>query len=307
MKYSLCGYSGHGRVAQQLLLLLVLVAQPLVALEVTDYRGRSVQLKQPAKRIVALAPHIVENAYSAGAGGQLVAAVNYSDYPEQAQQLPQLGSYKAVSVERILALEPDLVLMWATGNGENLLHQLDKLGVTVYVDEPRKLEDVARSVRDIGKLAGSQQQADAAAQDYLQTLAQLRARYGGETSISVFYQVWNEPLQTLSDDHLVSDVIRLCGGRNIFADALTLAPKINMESVLDRDPQVIVASGMGEEKPEWLDDWRRWPGLRAVRHDHLFFVPPDLIQRHTLRILSGAQLLCEQIATARAEGSEAGE
>lgn len=291
-----------GRVA--LLISLLLSLPTWGAVEVIDYLDRAVRLEQPAKRIIALAPHIVENAYSAGAGDRLVAAVSYSDYPPEARQLPQLGSYKAVSLEQILALGPDLVLLWGSGNGESMLQQLERLGLNVYVNEPRKLEDVARSVRDIGTLAGTSEIAETAARQYEQKLARLRGRYEAREPVSVLYQVWNQPLQTLNGEHLVSDVIRLCGGHNVYADAIPLAPKINMESVLARDPQAIVASGMGEERPDWLDEWKQWPALTAVKHDNLFFVPPDIIQRHTIRIVQGAELFCEHIDTARERLSE---
>lgn len=283
-----------------LLGLWLVMALPVQAdIEVTDGLDRSVTLDKPAERIIALAPHIVENTYSAGAGDKLVATVNHSDYPPEAGELPQLGSYKAVSLEQILALEPDLVLLWASGNGEETLRQLERLGVTVYASEPRELDDVAQSVIDIGTLAGTREVAETAAHKYLESLEQLREQYAEREPVSVFYQVWNKPLQTLNDEHLVSAVIRLCGGRNVYADAAPLAPKINMESVLDRNPQAIVASGMGDERPEWLDEWQDWPGLTAVQKDNLFFVPPDIIQRHTVRIVRGARLFCEHIETAR--------
>lgn len=266
---------------------------------VTDYLGRQVTLKEPARRIIALAPHIVENVYSAGAGEYLIAAVNYSDYPPAARALPQLGSFKSVNLEQILARKPDLVLVWASGNGENIVQQLERLGIVVYVDEPRRLEDIARTIRDIGKLAGTEAESELAAGNFLKNFLALQKKYESAQSISVFYQVWNEPLQTLNDEHLVSDVIRLCGGHNIYADAAVLAPKINIESVLHRNPDAIVASGMAEERPEWLDEWRRWPKLNAVAKDNLFFVPPDIIQRHTARIMDGAALFCEHLHTAR--------
>ncbi|WP_439509998.1 cobalamin-binding protein [Marinimicrobium koreense] len=282
-----------------LLLGLSLGLHALAQVQVTDDLGREIILEQPAKRLIALAPHIVENVYSAGAGDRLLAAVDYSDYPPEAQKLPPLGSAQSVSVEAVVALEPDLVLMWATGNSRTLRQQLERLGINVYVDEPRTLEDVARSVRSIGALTGTGDSAEQAAQRHLNRLAELRAQYSERTPVSVLYQVWHQPLQTLNGEHLVSDVIRLCGGRNVYADAKPLAPTINMESVLERDPQVIVASGMGEERPDWLNEWKSWSELTAVQRDNLFFVPPDLIQRHTLRILDGAELFCRHIDRAR--------
>ena len=270
-------------------------------IEVTDARGKLITLNAPAERIVALAPHLVENAYSAGAGGKLVAAVSYSDYPPAAQKLPEVGTCKTVSLEAVLALKPDLVLAWSSGNGLTAANQLERLGITVYVDEPRTLDDIAREVRTIGLLAGTAQVANKTADAWLARLQKLREAHHSSKAVSVFYQVWNQPLQTLNGEHLVSDVIRLCGGRNAFADAVSLAPKINVESVLGRNPDVIVASGMGEERPEWLDEWKQYPALTAVANNHLFFVPPDIIQRHTLRILDGAELMCQRLDQARAQ------
>lgn len=269
------------------------------AIEVTDYNGRKVMLDAPAKRIVALSPHIVENVYSAGAGGLLVGVVSYSDYPLEAKKIPQVGSYMKASFETILALKPDLVLLWGTGGGGYSIIQLENLGLTVYVDDPKKLEDVARSMRDIGVLAGTENASNKAANAYLQQLKQLREKYTGQQTVSVFYEIWNEPLQTLNGKHLVSDIMQLCGGRNIYAKAIPLAPKINIESIFERDPQMIVASGTGNKRPAWLNDWKRWPQLTAVKFDNLFFIPPDILQRHTARILQGAALFCEHIETAR--------
>lgn len=276
-----------------------LTAAECFSLEVTDYRNQKIQLKKPAQRIVALAPHIVENVFSAGAGEQLVAVVSYSNYPLAAKKIPRVGGYHNFSAEQILALQPDLVIMWQSGNGEQSVKQLEALGLTVYVDEPRKLEDIARSIKDISVLAGTQKVGETAVRAYLGKLQSLRKRTALKPPLSVFYQVWNEPLQTLNDEHLVSDVIQLCGGKNVFGDALVIAPKINIESMFERDPKLIVASGMSEERPEWLDDWKKWPALFAVKENNLFFVPPDLIQRHTARILDGAEIFCQHIETAR--------
>ncbi len=271
-------------------------AEPIM---VRDFLNRQVSLAEPARRVVALAPHIVENVFSAGAGQALVGVVSFSNFPAEAQQLPVVGSYKAFSLETILSLRPDLIIMWASGNGLKALSKLESLGVPVYVDEPATLDDVARSIGDIGRLTGTEKTALRQAERFHSELAALRARYELQTPVELFYQIWHEPLQTINGAHIINDVIELCGGQNVFADALVLAPKVNIESVLQRDPQVIIASGMSKARPEWLDQWHRWPTLRAVRDGHLFFVPPDLLQRHTLRLLQGAQRLCGQLASVR--------
>ncbi len=269
------------------------------AITVQDFAGREVTLPQPAERIVALAPHIVENLYSAGAGDRLVGVVSYSNYPAQAIEIPRVGSATAFSMEQIVALQPDLVIMWGSGNGMRTLTQLRELGIPVYVSELRRLSDVPDSIRRLGQLAGTAAVSEREALRIEEELNILQSRYIGRKRLGVFYQIWNEPLQTVNGDHLISEVIALCGGRNIFSDASSLAPRISIESVLLRDPDAIIASGMGEARPEWLDQWRSYPSLLAVRNNALFFINPDLVQRPTARVLLGAQRLCQQLDTLR--------
>ncbi len=272
---------------------------PALAITVQDFAGREVTLEQPARRIVALAPDIVENLFSAGAGDRLVGVVSYSNYPPQAKDLPEVGTYNAFSVEQILALQPDLVVMWGSGNGMQTLSKLEGLGIPVYVSELRKLSDVPESIRRLGELAGTTRVAGAEARRIESEIESLRHRYGRSRALGVFYQIWNDPLQTVNREHLISEVIALCGGRNVFGDASALAPRISVESVLLRNPDAIVASGMGEARPEWLDQWRAYPSLKAVAGDALFFINPDHLQRPTARILLGAQRLCQQLDQVR--------
>jgi iron complex transport system substrate-binding protein len=285
--------------AAVLILGLLISVSAVAEISVIDFQGRTVTLKQPAQRIIALAPHIVENVFSAGAGHKLIGVVSYSNYPAAARDLPEVGSFKSWSLETIVALDPDLILMWKSGNGLNTLVSLTGLGLPVFVSEPRKLEDIPYVIRAIGKLAATEPQSEKEALRLELGFAQLRAKYAHHQPLGVLYQVWNDPLQTLNGDHMVSAVIELCGGRNAFADAISLAPKISIESVLFRDPQVIVASGMSAARPEWLDDWHAYPSLQAVQNNALIFVNPDHMQRATARLLLGAQDLCQQMALLR--------
>ena len=291
--------------------LLFLIAASCVSLmsfasekTVVDYAGRKVSLDMPAQRIIALAPHIVENVFSAGAGDLLVGAVNYSDYPDAAKTIPRVGNIQGVSIETVVALKPDLVIGWSSGHSNNVTQKLIDLGITVYLDEPKKLEQVAKSIRDVGVLTGRQVFAEQAVARYLKTLADLEKQYQGRPPVSMLYQVWNNPLQAISGNHIIGDVIRLCGGVNIYENEPIIAPKISMESVVSRNPQAIIASGMGEERPDWLDEWLQWESLLAVQQQHLFFIPPDLIQRHTARLLQGAEMLCEHLDQVRQKQSE---
>lgn len=262
------------------------------AKSVTDYQGREIQLERPAKRIVALAPHITENLFSIGAGSQIVATVEYSDYPEAAQTIPRVGGFNMSNVEKIIAFDPDLVIFWGSGNSPAVLKQLLRLNIPVYIDEPRQLDDIARSLRDFGELSGHRRQANVAAHGFLHSLKMLEEKYAAKNSVSVFYQIWNEPLQTLNGSHITSNLIRLCGGKNIFAEEPGIAPVVSKESVIERNPEVILASGISDERPLWLDDWLDWPDIAAVKNKRLYFISANITQRHTLRMLEGARQLC---------------
>ena len=277
------------------LLFLSVIAVPAQAITVQDFSGREVTLDQPAKRIVALAPHIVENLYSAGAGDKLVGVVSYSNFPDEAKNVPEVGTYNAFSLEQVLALNPDLVVMWGSGNGMQTLSTFEALGIPVYVSELRQLSDVPKSIRNLSQLAGTPAIGEAEASRIETELNALHRRYGEKRSLSVLYQIWNDPLQTVNGEHLISEIIALCGGHNVFGDASSLAPRVSIESVLLRDPDAIVASGMGEARPEWLDQWRAYPSLTAVADEALFFVNPDHLQRPSARIVLGAQSLCQQL------------
>lgn len=281
------------------MLMLLLFGALAPAHAVTDDSGHVLRLSAPAQRIVALSPHLTELLFAAGAGKAMVGAVEFSNYPEAARSLPRLGSYEGPDLERILALNPDLVVTWESGNGARRVAQLRRLGLNVFSSEPRSLEDIPRTLEALGRLAGTSGVSDKAAAHFRERLRSLRERYAGREPVEVFYQVWARPVTTLNGEHLVSRVMELCGGRNVFADLDGLAPVVSVEAVLDRNPRVIVAGGMANGAREWLEQWRRWPGLRAVDEGHLVYIHPDHLQRHTPRILDGAEELCATLDRVR--------
>lgn len=269
------------------------------AVTVSDDTGQAVTLPQAARRIVSLAPHLTELLFAAGAGGQIVGVVEFSNYPPAAARLPQIGSYAAFDLERIAALKPDLVVAWGSGNPPGPLAQLRRLGLPVFVSEPQRLDDIPRTIERLGRLAGTTEVAQAAATAFDARRAALAQHYADQPPVRVFYEIWNQPLMTVGGQHLISAAITLCGGRNVFADIAQPAAAVSLEAVLQKNPDAIVAGGMGEVRPDWLDDWQRWPQLGAVKHRHLFFIPPDLLQRHTPRLLDGAERLCTALETVR--------
>jgi iron complex transport system substrate-binding protein len=266
---------------------------------VNDDLGNPVRLDQPASKIVSLAPHLTEIVFAAGAGEKLVGVVSYSDYPPAALDIPVIGSYNNINYEALVALQPDLVLVWNSGNGPELAERLKDLGLTVFVSEPKRLPDIARSVNKVGALSGTLPEAEQAAAKYLSRYESLLSDNSSKVPVNVFIELWHEPMMTVNGTHIISDSIELCGGVNIFADALPLVPRINVESVVRGNPDVIIATGMANERPEWLDNWLIWEELSAVKSNSLYSINPDLIGRHSPRILQGVTQLCDYFDRAR--------
>lgn len=289
------------------LLIALCVCLPMHAtgeIRTRDDAGKNVTLTAPAQRIISLAPHTTELLFAAGAGDRVVGVVSYSNFPPAATRLPLVGGYESLNLEAILALKPDLLVAWKSGNLQMHVERLADMGIPVFYSEPRQLEDIATNLERLGQLAGTVNTANAAAQQFRQRLNDLARRYAVQPLLRTFYQIWHQPLMTINGEHLISQVIALCGGRNIFADLSTLAPSVDREAVLLADPQVIIVSGMAKQQPEWLDDWKLWPQLAATRFNQLYYIEPDLIQRQTPRILDGADIMCRQLAEARSSMPE---
>ncbi|MGB5426750.1 MAG: cobalamin-binding protein [Gammaproteobacteria bacterium] len=267
------------------------VVQVQAAITVTDDAGQQVLLEQPARRIVSLAPYLGELLFAAGAGKAVVGVSEFSDYPEAAAAVKHVGGGSGLDLEAILALQPDLVVAWQSGNPVNQVERLRSLGLTVFLSEPRQLLDVPDTLLRLGQLAGTETVAKAAADSFIARYRQLEKRYAQRPLVSVFYQIWEHPLMTLNGKHLFSDVLRLCSGRNVFAELPALAPQVDVEAVLAADPDVIVVA-VDDQDSALLAAWQRWPSLSAVQNGHVYAVARDQLVRHTPRILEGAEELC---------------
>ena len=267
--------------------------------EVRDDEGTLITLKPPAQRIVSLAPSLTELIDAAGAFEKLVGVAEYSDFPPAAKELPIVGRFDILDIERIVQLNPDLVVAWQSGNPRTSVNRLRMLGLPVYIAEPKSLASIPFHIERLALLAGTKLRAEESINGFRQKLKALRNQFSHQSPVTTFYQVWDVPLNTAGGNELIDDIIRLCGGHNVFANIKRVAPKVSREAVLERNPEVIIASGMDIERPEWLDDWLRWPSINAVANNNLFFVPPELVQRHTPRALLGAAQICSQLDQAR--------
>jgi iron complex transport system substrate-binding protein len=249
-----------------------------------------------ASRIVSLAPHVTELVYAAGAGESLVGASEFSDYPAEALSLPRVGDAFRLDYERIVSLRPDFAVAWESGTPAASIARLEALGVRVVVLRVKVLDDISAALVELGGLAGTSQVAEAAAGGLRQGFAELRRQYANRPVVRVFVQLDDAPLFTVTGRHLISEMVALCGGRNVFAELPGLAPSVDLEAVIGADPELILYMGGNPEPPR---HWRNWQGLAATRLDSVIRIPPDLVARATPRALDGAREVCSAIERTR--------
>jgi iron complex transport system substrate-binding protein len=284
---------------------------------VTDDGGQRVSLPAPARRVIALSPSLTELVFAAGGGQRLVGVAEHSNYPEAARTLPRIGDALSFQIERLLALDPDLIVAWQQGNNPRQLERLAALGIPIYYSQINRLEDVATTLERLGLLLDSP--GKAAADDFRHRLASLRP--AGTSPVRVLYQVWPQPLMTVNSRHVISDLIGRCGGVNVFADQAALVPQVGFEAAIAAAPEAIIAAGAtgrsdaagvaasagggaaNAEDPRGgpLEQWRRYPAIPAVAHGFLFLVDGDAISRPGPRLLEAGAEICRQLDQVRRE------
>ena len=250
------------------------------------------------ERIVTLAPNLAELVFAVGAGDRLVGVSAWSDYPDAVRELPEVGDAFSVDQEQLALLAPDLLLVWQSGTPEHTVDDLRQRGYRVETIRTQGLADVAAALRRIGVLTGEARAAEDAATRFETELETLRKQYASEASLDVFYQVSARPLYTVNARHYVSELIEICGGRNIFDDLSDLAPTITVEAVVERDPEAMLAST--DAGDDAFIAWERWPGMAALRYGNQFLLPGDEIARATPRLIIAGKAMCLALTQARA-------
>ncbi|WGG49792.1 cobalamin-binding protein [Rugamonas sp. DEMB1] len=278
-------------------LALLYTAQAGAAITVRDDDGNLVTLPKPAQRIIALAPHVTEMLFAAGGAEHIVGVVAYSDFPEAAKKIPSVGDNRQLDMERVIAMKPDLIVVWMHSSSERQIDTLRQLNIPIFHSEPQKLDGIADSLLRLGQLMGTETAAQAAAADLRRQLAALAKQYANRPPVRMFYQVWDKPLYTLNGTHIVSDAIRLCGGENIFAKLKVTAPVVSVEAVLQEDPEAIF--GTAEKNYGGVSLWKSYTTMKAVRNDNLFTLNGELLNRAGPRMVAGTAALCEKLELAR--------
>lgn len=272
--------------------LLLAVSVRAAPVRLLDDAGQALVFERPPQRIISLSPHLTELLFAVGAGEQVVGVDSASDYPQAAQTLPRVGDYSRINHERILALKPDLVIVWMGGNRAADIHALKQMGLPVLQTQATRLDDVARLLRLIGQASGHAGVGAAAALNFSKQLAMLQVPAGHAPPLAVFYQVWDRPLMTVGGTHWISDALVLCGARNIFADLDALSPVVSLEAVLRRAPALIVS---GSDAPDMRLQWQRFASLPAVKNQAFVRVDADRLHRLTPRLVEGVAELCAAV------------
>lgn len=256
--------------------------------------------KSEPLKVISLAPHITEMLYSAGAGALIVGVDEFSDYPKEATKKPVVGNYYGINIEKIIQLKPDIIFAWREGHRLQDMAKLEKLGFKVIFSQPKKLTDIAAEIKQYGKWLGTEKQANQSALKIQQELQRLHQRYQTDSmhkKPKVFYQIWQKPLMTVNAENFISQAITLCGAQNIFADLPVQAGQVNKESLLNRNPDIILIGGDQATQQNWQKKWLTIKQLKAVQKKKIHLINANLYQRPTERFVMNIEKLCDLIAT----------
>ncbi len=265
-------------------------------IEVTDSIGSLTQLEKPAKRIISLIPHATEMLFDIEAGDSVVGTVKHSEYPEAATLIPRVGDYYSINIELILEIKPDLIIAWPGGPTGPQLQQLEELGFKVFYSKPESLEQIAIAFEQFGKLTGKEKTAKAKKNLFENEISHLRDQYLESKPMISYFQIWHDPIITISRHSFIHEIIELCGGVNPFAELFQAAPQIGLESVLSADPDVIFVHSNSLEQ---ADIWKPFPQIKAIKNNHVYAISPDIVARPGFSLLKGAASICSRLEQAR--------
>lgn len=261
------------------------------------------------QRIITLAPHLTEIVAAAGGADRLVAVSAYSNSPDSVKNLPITSDARSVDLEKMKQLRPDLIIYWRGGTSEGQIESIKKIflqslltkQVQVIAVEPKKLDDIAKDIEMVGKLLGTENVANKNAHQLRSDIAELKSLYQNphKRNVRVFYQVWAQPLMTLNQDHLIGNIIQICGGEQLFAQEKLLVPTVSRESVIKANPEIIFTA---VDSQRMKTDWSIWsavPQLAATQKKAFIDLDGDTISRASPRIMQGAKKICAEIDRVR--------
>lgn len=248
-----------------------------------------------AQRIIALSPHSVELLYALGVGDRIIGSTEFADYPEAANKIERIGGYHGLQTERIVELQPDLIVAWEGGNRSEDLNLIEKLGLPIYRSETKRLRHIAVEIEALGKLTGTEKKAAKLIKDFNRSLDALSEANQHKSKIRFFYQLWSAPIRTISTGSWINEMLEICGGQNIINDPNVDYPQISLETVLLNDPQaIIIPSSHGHDNGKLSGlKWEEWPEIPAVKNNHIYRINGDILHRFSLRVVEATTTLCQ--------------
>ena len=261
--------------------------------------NKELSLEESKPTIIALAPHIVEMLYDVGAGGQIIGTTAFADYPEQAKEIPRIGNYVRLQLERVIELQPDLIIAWKSGNPSDDLARLEQLGFNIVYSQPETFEDIAKEVRSFAKLTGHKEQGEQVAKKFEQELAQITKTYQNKSAITGFYELWSRPLTTVAKGSWPQQFLNVCKVSNPFKPVLTPYPQISIEQVLPASVQLIIQPLSVNQKEREGFNWQDWPIIPAVANKQIIQPDADAMHRMSIRSLTALKDLCQAIDNTR--------
>lgn len=252
---------------------------------------------KPVERIVSLAPHATEIAFAAGLGDKLVAVSERSDYPPEALKIEKVANYQGIKIERIIALQPDLIIAWPSGNPMRELDKLEQFGFKIYYSQTSSLQDIAHNIEQLSQYADDPSIGKNAARKYRNSLKNLKKRYHTDQPVRYFYQLSEQPIITVAQGKWPSEVFEFCGGVNVFEKSPAPYPQVSSEQVIVNNPDVIFTSEHAIKNGNMWQAWRSQ--LTAVENNHVWQLNSDWINRPTPRTLKAIEQVCDYLESAR--------
>ncbi len=255
-----------------------------------------------AKRIIALSPHSVELLFELGVGDRIIGTTDFADFPKAANNIERIGGYHGIQTERIVELQPDLIVAWEGGNRSDELDILERLDLPVYRSKTKRLRQITHELKALGVLTGTEKKAESLIDDFKRKLDTLAAENKDKDKVSFFYQLWSAPIRTISVGSWINEMLEICGGKNIINDPDVDYPQISLESVLLNAPMaIIIPSSHGHDNGKLSGlNWHEWPEIPAVKNNHIYRINGDILHRFSLRVIEATETICSTFDKVRA-------
>lgn len=259
---------------------------------VEDQMERKITIEKVPKRIISLSPSNTEIVYALDLEEKLVGVTEFCDYPEAAKSKEKVGGYDEPNIEKIISLEPDLVL--ATAAHQKPVEKMTKLNIPCIVLDPQNIDEMLESIIIIGKASGTKSDADKVVEDLKNRIKNIEEKtfdIPDSKKPKVYYELWHSPITTVGPGTFIDDIIHKAGGKNIASDADKAYPQYSQEKILAKDPEIIIYSYHGSSKQSKEDILERpgWETVNAIKHNRVFYVNEDILLRPTPRLIDGLE------------------